>query len=111
MKNVRNKARDITTVLGGVCWTPMAVRMNDNTTIMRVKEVIIIKIEGASESTVISATIWISRPVTVPLPSCPRSMEIFCAHAPFDGKVSTAANKTRNKTGAITEYPNRIFFR
>lgn len=48
---------------------------------IRVNEVIMIRIDGASDRTVIKRTSWIIRPDTVPSPSCPRSMEIFCAHA------------------------------
>lgn len=57
MKNVINNASEIITVLGGDCCNPMAERKNDSTTMIRVKEVIIIKIDGARERTVSNATI------------------------------------------------------
>ena len=43
-------------MLGGVCCVPSALRRNDSTTMMRVNEVIITRIDGASVSTVSSAS-------------------------------------------------------
>ena len=54
-KAVRNSASEITTELGGAVAVPSAVRSSDSTTTMRVNEVIMTKIDGASDSTVISA--------------------------------------------------------
>ncbi len=42
---------------------PSAVRSSDSTTTIRVNDVIITRIDGASESTVISAISWIARSV------------------------------------------------
>jgi len=46
---------------------PSAVRSSDSTTTMRVNDVIMTRIDGASDSTVSSAIIWITRSVS-PLP-------------------------------------------
>ena len=46
VNRVRISAIPISTILGGVCWVPMAVRRKENTTIYRVKEVIMTTIEG-----------------------------------------------------------------
>ena len=66
MKKVRGSASEITTVLGGVCWIPIAVRKNESTITIRVNEVIIIRIDGASDKTVVIASSCTIRPVNVP---------------------------------------------
>lgn len=58
---------------------PMAVRKSESTITIRVKEVTMIRIEGAMLRMVISAMICKARSVT-PVPS-PRPMEISCANA------------------------------
>ena len=65
-KAVRNKASETITALGGAVAVPSAVRRSDNTTTMRVNDVIITRIEGARESTVISAMSWMTRSVRPP---------------------------------------------
>ncbi|MNJ00099.1 hypothetical protein D3C73_1593470 [compost metagenome] len=77
MKRVRNRASETMTVLGGAVCRPMAVRSRESTTTMRVKLVTITRIDGASESSVISPMSWIARSVSVV--SSPKSMERFCA--------------------------------
>ncbi len=57
MNMVRNNARLIRTELGGVCCSPIAVRKNDNTITILVKEVTITNIDGAKLNKVISAII------------------------------------------------------
>ena len=54
-KAVRKSASEMTTEFGGEVAVPSAVRNSDSTTTMRVNDVIITKIDGASESTVNSA--------------------------------------------------------
>ena len=54
------------TALGGAVAVPSAVRSSDSTTTMRVNDVIITRIDGASDSTVSSATSWITRSVKPP---------------------------------------------
>ena len=56
------------TELGGAVAVPSAVRSSDSTTTMRVNDVIMIRIDGAIDSTVNSAISWIARSVTPPLP-------------------------------------------
>ena len=68
------------TVFGGAVAVPSAVRSSDSTTTMRVNDVIMIRIDGASDSTVSSAISWIARSVTPPLP-WPRLMLMSCASA------------------------------
>ena len=70
---MRNIASDTSTLLGGLCCRPSAVRSSDSTTTMRTKLVIMIRIEGAIDSTVIRAMICTMRSVKRPLPL--RSME------------------------------------
>jgi hypothetical protein len=54
-KAVRNKGSEMTTEFGGEVAVQSAVRSSDSTTTMRVNEVIITMIDGASDSTVSSA--------------------------------------------------------
>src|SRR5258708_33033182 len=77
---VRNIASARRAVLGGAVAVTKAVRSSDRTTTMRVNDVIMIRIDGAIESTVSSAISWIARSVTPPLP-WPRLMLISCAIA------------------------------
>lgn len=79
MKAVRNIANEMITVFGGDCWMPMAVRSRESTITIRVKEVTMIKIEGAILRMVTSAMICSARSVT-PVPS-PRPMEMSWAKA------------------------------
>ncbi len=80
-KKVRNIARPISTVLGGVPCAPMAERSSDSTITMRVNAVTITSRLGATDSTVISAVNCTSRPVAPACPAAPRSMATDCAHA------------------------------
>src|SRR4051794_34410255 len=75
------------TEFGGAVAVPSAVRNNDSTTTIRVNEVIMIRIDGAIDSTVRSAMSWMARSVTPPLP-WPRLMLISCASA---GSISDPA--------------------
>src|SRR5829696_8146067 len=54
----RNSAGLTITAFGGAVWVPMAERKSDSTTTIRVNEVTITRTEGASASTVTSATSW-----------------------------------------------------
>ena len=54
-KAVRNNASEMTTELGGAVAVPSAVRNSDSTTTIRVNEVIMTRMDGASDSTVNSA--------------------------------------------------------
>src|ERR1700676_3238536 len=84
------------TEFGGAVAVPKAVRNSDSTTTMRVNDVIMIRIDGAIDSTVNSAISWIARSVTPPLP-WPRLMLMSCANA---GSASdpAAIREARNKT-------------
>ena len=78
-KAVRNSASETSTTFGGVCCRPSALRRNDSTTTMRVNDVTITKIDGASDSTVNRAMSWTMLPVDdAPLP---RSSVKDCAKA------------------------------
>ena len=59
MKKVKNKASPINTWFGGICEVPIALRKKDNTIIIRVKDVIKIKIDGANAKTVSNKIICI----------------------------------------------------
>ena len=78
-KAVRNSASETITALGGAVAVPSAVRSSDSTTTMRVNDVIITRIDGASDSTVISAISWTTRSVR-PAP-WPKLMLMSCASA------------------------------
>ena len=67
-KAVRNSASEMITELGGAVAVPSAVRSSDSTTTIRVNEVIITRIDGASDSTVNSAINWMTRSVSPPPP-------------------------------------------
>ncbi len=56
MKKVRNSARLIRTVFGGVCCAPNAVRNSEKAMIKRVKLVIMTSRDGARDKTVSRAT-------------------------------------------------------
>ncbi len=73
----RNSAREMMTALGGLCCKPSAVRSRDRTTTMRMNEVVMMTIDGASDSTVIRPTIWMTRADR--LPPLPRSTLTVCA--------------------------------
>jgi hypothetical protein len=55
-KAVRNSARLTMTPFGGAVCVPMAERRSESTTTIRVKDVTITRMEGASARTVTSAT-------------------------------------------------------
>src|SRR5689334_10030696 len=84
------------TELGGAVAVPNAVRSSDSTTTIRVNDVIMIRIDGAIDSTVNSAINWIARSVTPP-PPWPRLMLMSCASA---GSASdpAAVRIKKNKT-------------
>ena len=63
-KPVRKIERPTITALGGAVWVPMAVRSIDRTTVIRTKLVTMIRMEGATDSTVISAISWMTRSLT-----------------------------------------------
>ena len=65
MKSDKNRAMPINTWFGGVCCSPNAFFKNDRTIIILVKQVVIIRIDGASASTV---SISIISSVSTPLP-------------------------------------------
>src|SRR3984885_12219360 len=94
------------TEFGGAVAVPKAVRSSDSTTTIRVNEVIMIRIEGATDSTVNSAINWIARSVTPPLP-WPRLMLMSCANAgpaSDPAAISVAKNKTlRGKVAGLTK--------
>src|SRR6202158_2749013 len=90
------------TEFGGAVAVPNAVRHSDTTATIRVNDVIIIRIDGAIDSTVSSAISWIARSVTPPLPA-PRLMLMSCANAGAASEpamIRVAKNKTLRGYGA-----------
>src|SRR3954468_15116032 len=94
------------TELGGAVAVPSAVRSSDSTTTIRVNDVIMIRIDGAIDSTVNNAINWIARSVTPP-PPWPRLMLISCAST---GSASDPAavrikknNTLRGKADGLTK--------
>src|SRR5438270_14020979 len=94
------------TEFGGAVAVPSAVRNKDSTTTIRVNDVIMIRIEGAIDSTVKSAINWIARSVTPPLP-WPRLILISCAStgpASVPAAIRVAKNKTlRGEAAGLTK--------
>src|SRR4051794_21629445 len=94
------------TEFGGAVAVPSAVRNNDSTTTIRVNDVIMIRIDGAIDSTVSSAINWIARSVTPPLP-WPRLMLMSCANAGSasdPAAIRLAKNKTlRGRSADLTK--------
>src|SRR5258706_5673007 len=107
------------TEFGGAVAVPSAVRNSDSTTTIRVNDVIMIRIDGAIDSTVKSAISWIARSVTPPLP-WPRLMLMPCANAgsasdPAVIRVAiyktlrgNAAGLTKGSLGGPTMTPFRL---
>ena len=64
---MRNTASEMTTEFGGAVAVPSAVRRRDSTTTMRVNDVIMTRIDSASDNTVRSAISWVMRSFSPPL--------------------------------------------
>ena len=94
MNNVRNKASETKTMLGGVALVARALRVMENTTIIRVKDVIIIRIDGANDNTVIIIRTLKILPVAVPSGVSPKLMFRHWAKA---GSVQQSAAKIKTK--------------
>src|SRR3989344_4028744 len=103
---VRNKASEIITWLGGVCWVPSAVRRKLSTTTMRTNDVTMTRIEGASDRTVTRATSWTTRAVASP-PVGPRSNDSVCAAA---GPAVHARTAIRPAVAAVAARQRQIAF-
>lgn len=105
MNSDRNRASEIITLFGGVCCNPIAVRKNDNTTTIRMNDVVIIRIDGASDRMVNNATSCSARPDTVPPASPPdpppRFSENVWARAGCVKRVSTAINSVIHAQAGI----------
>jgi hypothetical protein len=69
MKKVRNRARPISTWLGGRGLRAQAWRSSDSTMMMRVKLVIISMIAGRNDKLVSSSRVWIDSDQLVPPPA------------------------------------------
>ena len=78
---------------------------------IRVNEVIMMRIDGAKDKTVSSATIWMTRPETVPSSSLPRSTVMPCAKEEcVNANKVTAAASAANKNFADTRRLNIFCF-
>jgi len=92
---VRNIARLTITAFGGLVCSPIAVRSSDNTTAILVKQVIMIRIDGARLRIVISATICIMRSVNMPPPDRSIDIELEPAAA-LAGPAASATSGIRS---------------
>src|ERR1700704_6055070 len=91
------------TEFGGAVAVPNAVRSSDSTTTIRVNDVIMIRIDGAIDSTVNSAISWIARSVTPPLP-WPRLMLMSCANAgPTEDPAANTTTKNKTLRGTFAD--------
>src|ERR1051326_3576107 len=97
-KAVRNSASEMTTELGGAVAVRSAVRSSDSTTTIRVNEVIITRIDGASDRTVRSAINWITRSVR-PAP-WPKLTLMSWACAGLDSRSAIATAVVRRTQAA-----------
>lgn len=79
MKIVINKAKEIKTIFGGVALVAKAERVSDSTTIKRVKDVIIITMDGAKDRIVIKAKTLKILAEAVPVEASPRLRLTLCA--------------------------------
>ena len=68
-KKVRKRASPTSTWLGGAVWVPIAERVKCSTIIILVKEVIIIRMEGASAITVNTKSICNTLARSLPFPA------------------------------------------
>ena len=94
-KAVRNSDSEITTELGGAFCRPMAVRNSDSTTTMRTNDVVITRMDGASDSTVIAA-ISCTIPEVSPCP-VPRSTDTVCGSAVRRDQRNDSADRREAK--------------
>ena len=95
MNKLKNKAKDIRTIFGGVELVANALLVMDKTTTKRVNDVIIIKMEGATDKTVMSMiTLKILAVVEPLLGLSPISKLNVCAMAEsiYPKKANTKAN-------------------
>ena len=60
IRNVRNSAIEVITCDGGNCCVPSACRSKPSTTMMRMKQVVIISTAGARLMTVSSSITWMA---------------------------------------------------
>lgn len=82
MNMLKNKAREIKTMFGGVELVAKALRVMDKTTTTRVNEVIIIKIDGATDKTVIIIITLKMRAVVEPVEGESPTLRLMdCANA------------------------------
>src|SRR5438105_4489712 len=109
-KKLRNMASPTITWLGGIVWSPRALRVSDSTITMRVKLVSMMSSAGATDSSVMSTMIirlWLGLPPTPPrsrlsdafvsvLPAGAPAVVVPVAGAPL-----TTAAAARSLAGAV----------
>lgn len=105
MKSVRNKARLMSTELGGVCCRPNALLRKDSTTIIRVNDVTIIRMEGARLKTVSRAISWMILLLVEPLPSSPKSIESCCVKPVSGMSIVRVASMIIKRNFIFTCFP------
>ena len=98
MNKVKNKAKEIITVFGGVELVAKALRVKENTTTKRVNDVIITKILGAIDNIVISIITLKIRAVVDPVVACSTFKEIDWAIA------TSTKQKEHNMIKAIKNF-------
>ena len=82
MNMLKNKAKEIKTMFGGVELVAKALRVMDKTTTTRVKEVIIMRIDGATDKTVIIIITLKMRAVVEPVVGESPTLRLMdCANA------------------------------
>lgn len=104
---VRNSARAVITAFGGAVWVPSALRSSDRATTIRVKDVTITRIEGASDNNVSSATSCSARSL---IPDEPKLIEISCASASVEApaKLSVTAIPAIRRYRSVRSFQDRI---
>ena len=101
MNSDRNKAMPMSTWFGGVCAVPSACRSNDRTIMMRVNEVIKIRIDGNSASTVINSSSCKDKLYSVPSSLTSRIFSAGIASA-------DAVRGSRNSAKDASVTPNNL---
>ncbi len=94
---VRKRAREIITILGGVAFVAKAFLVMDKTTIIRVKDVIMTKIDGAMDNTVMSMITLNMRAVAEPVgASAIFRLNVCAAALPAKKIIAVNTNMAKN---------------
>ena len=109
---VRNKAKEISTMLGGVELVARALRVMEKTTAILVKDVIIIRMDGAKDRIVMTARRLNIRAVAEPV-GCPATSSVIDWAKAISAPTNSENAKIREKMNSFLVmgiFPGRDFF-